>query len=180
MVAVSVHLFGSDALATEDHSNWRSNYDLIMKWVNFAILVIVLVKFTGKPIMDFLRNQKDEVALEIKKIEKEKENVSEKIKAALEAMDQSNERFENLKDRIVEQGEREKQKIIEKAHEQSQIMLEGAKRKIDSQIQQASTTIRTEMVDAAISLAFEKLPKEINEEDNQKFIRLFLNNAATP
>jgi F-type H+-transporting ATPase subunit b len=178
-VAMTVHLSGTEVLATENNGNWRPTYDLIMKWVNFGILVFVLVKFAGGPIKEFLEGRKEELALEIKKVESDKDKVLEKIKEAMQTLDESHVRFEKLKERILEQGEREKQKIIESAHQQSQIMLESAKRKIDSRIQQARKTIRMEMVDVAIALASEKIPEKITEEDSNKFIDAFLTAAAS-
>ena len=178
-VAIGLHFFGTDALAAEHSGGWRSIYDLIMRWVNFGILAFVLVKFAGVPIKEFLRGQKEKLALEIKKIEKEKEKASERIKEAIQTLEQSDVRFETLKERILEQGEREKQKIIENAKDQSRIMLEGAKRKIEYQIYRAKEAIRSEMVDEAIKLSLERLPNEITDQDNQKFIEIFLNTAST-
>jgi F-type H+-transporting ATPase subunit b len=177
-VAMSLHFLGTDALAAENNGGWRSTYDLIMKWVNFGILVFVLVKFAGGPIKEFLQGRKEEVTVEIRKIEKEKEKASERIKEAIQTLEESDVRFEKLKGRILKQGEREKQKIIENAQDQSRIMLKGAKRKIENRIYQAQKTIRSEMVDAAIELALERLPNEITNQDNQRFIEVFLDTAS--
>jgi len=177
-IAMSLHFLGTDALSAENNGGWRSKYDLIMKWVNFGILAFLLVKFAGGPIKEFLQGRKEEVAIEINKIEKEKEKASERIKEAIQTLEESDVRFEKLKGRILEQGEREKQKIIENAQDQSRIMLEGAKRKIENRIHQAKKTIRSEMVDAAIELALERIPNEITDQDNQRFIEVFLDTAS--
>jgi F-type H+-transporting ATPase subunit b len=53
-------------------------------------------------------------------------------------------------------------------------MIEDAKRKIEYQILQARNTIRSQMLDAAIDLAMERLPREITDEDNEKFIDQYI------
>lgn len=178
-VALMLHVLGYEALAGEDSGNWRSIYDLVMRWINFGILAFVLIKFGGKPLKGFLQGRKEELAREIKKVEDEKEKVENQIKEALKTIEESDIRFAELKARIIEQGEKGKQKIIEKAQTQSRIMMEGAKQKVDSQIKQAQNMLRAEMVDSAIALAIERLPEMITDEDSLKFVDIYLNSTLT-
>ena len=53
-------------------------------------------------------------------------------------------------------------------------MLQEAQRKIDDQIFQAKKAIQAELVDMAISLASKKLPSEITNADNQRFVDEYL------
>ena len=92
-------------------------------------------------------------------------------------LDESQERFAELKERIVHQGEKKKQEIVKEAHNLSEVMIEDAKRKIEYQILQARNTIRAQMLDAAIDLAMERLPREITDEDNEKFIDQYIASA---
>ena len=178
VIVLLVQGSGETALAGEKSGDWRSTYDLVMMWVNFAILAGVLVKFTATPIKDFLRDRKEQLSREIKRAEREKEKAEEKIREAVSALEQSEARFATIRQRIIDQGEREKQKIIQNAQRESKLMLEGAKRKIDSRIKQSKDVIRSELVDEAVLLAFKKLPETITAEDDQKFIDLYLSNTA--
>lgn len=173
-IAASLHLLGNEAMAAGDTGNWRNTYDLVMRWINFGILAFVLVKFGKKPLKDFLHGQRDELEREIKKIEEEKESITDKIKEIKKLLDESDIRLGKLKERIIAQGEKEKQKIIENAMAQGNIMLEGAKIKIVHRLKQAKNTFRLELIDAACALVIEKLPDEITDKDNQKFIDIYL------
>ena len=62
-----------DALATETTNDWRSTFDLVMRWVNFVIIAFVLVKFGRKPIKDFFSNRREKIDQQIKKYEQQKE-----------------------------------------------------------------------------------------------------------
>jgi F-type H+-transporting ATPase subunit b len=178
-IGLGLHFLGHDAFAAEKSSNWRPMYDLILRWINFFIIVFVVVKYGKKPIMNFLRGQKDKLAEEIHQLENEKQDAEAKIKETLRAVDESEVRFSELKDRIVQQGEKKKIEIIESAQNQSKMMLQDAKRRIDAHFLHAKSEFRAELIDRAMDMALERLPKEITPEDNDKFARLFLESALT-
>ena len=152
-------------------------YDLVLRYFNFGIIVFVFIKYAKTPLMDFLRGQKEELARELKKIEDKKKEAIDKIDVARITLEESQKRFAELKERIVHQGEKKKQEIFKEAHNLSEVMIEDAKRKIEYQILQARNTIRAQMLDAAIDLAMERLPREITDEDNEKFIDQYIASA---
>ena len=167
-------LTATDVLAADNTSNWRPIFDLVMMWVNFGIFAFIIVKYSRKPLINFLKGQKEKVDLNINRIEEKKEKISAEVRVAIDTLDENKLRMQKLKERIILQGERRKQEIIDNALLESQIMIEEAKRKIDDQILQAHKAIRAEMVDMAVSLAVKKLPAEITSADNQKFIDQYL------
>lgn len=157
---------------------WRSTYDEIMLWVNFAILAFVFYKFGKDPLMDFLRLRKEDVAYEIGVLESQKEKVTARIEETSQAITESDIRYTDLKEKILRQGERRKQEIIDEAREQSRIMMESTKDKVGSQIQQAKRRFKEEMVDAAIDRAMERLPQVITDEDNEKLLDQYMASAT--
>jgi F-type H+-transporting ATPase subunit b len=89
-------------------------------------------------------------------------------------LEEGKDRFNIIKERIIAQGEKKKEQLIEEAELQSGYMLIEAKRKVDNQIYRAQEKFRIELVDSAFDLVFERLPKEITEEDEEKLVRNFL------
>jgi len=177
-VVLSLHLLGYEAFAAEKTSSWRPTYDLIMRWVNFGIIVFLLNKYAKTPAMNFLRGQKEKLAKEIKALEDKKEDATANITETQKAVDESEDRFADLKKRIVKQGEKKKQEIIESSHKQSQLMLEDANRRIDSYLLGAKNTLKAELVDMAIDLATQRLPQEITEADGDKFIEQYMASSS--
>jgi F-type H+-transporting ATPase subunit b len=167
-----------NALAAGSTEDWRPLFDLIMRWLNFVILALVLFKFGRKPIIDFLANRREEIDYQIKKYERQKEAATESVKEVTQILNESTDRFEQIKQRIIKDGETKKQRIIEKAQEESRLMLEGAQRKIQNQIVEARNVIRSELVDAAIALAEKRLPEEITAADEQKMIEHYMEITA--
>ena len=164
---LSLHFLGHEAFAAEKASSWRPIYDLILRWINFGIIVFLLVKYAKTPLMNFLRGQKEKLAREIKRLENKKQGISANIEETLKTIDESEVRFAELKERIVRQGEKKKEVIIQTAQKQSKMMLEDGKRRIDTHFIQAKNKFRAELIDRAIDLAMERLPKEITAEDNE-------------
>lgn len=179
VLLLSLHFLGHDALAAEKSSGWRPIYDLILRWINFFIIVFVVLKYAKAPIMNFLRDQKDKVAKEIAQLENEKQAVRAKIKETLRDVEESEVRFAELKDRIIQQGEKKKTEIIESAQNQSKLMLEDAKRRVEAHFRQAKNEFRAELIDRAMGVVMERLPQEITPEDSDKFTRLFLESTLT-
>ena len=172
---LSLHFLGHEAYAAEKSSSWRPIYDLILRWINFGIIVFLIVKYGKTPIMNFLRGQKEKLAHEIKRLEDKKEGIVANVEEAHKTIDESEVRFAKLKERIVRQGEKKKEAIIQSAQNQSKMMLEDGKRRIDTHFIQAKNKFRAEMIDRAIELAMERLTKEITAEDNEKLTIEYLN-----
>jgi F-type H+-transporting ATPase subunit b len=177
-VLFALFLSGSDALAAENAENWRTTYDLVMRWVNFAIIAILLVKFAKTPVKDFLSDRKGQIEKKIKAYVQQKEAVEEKIIENQKMLADSVIRFEKIKQTIIESGERKKQQIIEDARRESKMLLDATQHKIEHQIREARNAIRAELIESAIALAEKRLPAEITAADEQKLTDLFLAGTA--
>jgi len=177
-IVIGIHLLGTEASAADNSGNWRPVFDLVMRWLNFGIIVFILVKYARTPLKDFLLSRREEVAREIEQIEEKKEAADKKIQDATRMLDESEVRFARIKERVIQEGEIKKQKIIEDAQRESKILLESTIKRIENQLLDAKRAFKSELVDMAISLAMKRLPDEITTEDNQKFTNQFLASAS--
>jgi F-type H+-transporting ATPase subunit b len=175
---VAFHLLAAEVLAADNPANWRPVFDLVMRWLNFGIIVFVLVKYARRPLKDFLLSRREELAREIEKIEQKKQEANQKIHEATQMMEESEDRFNQIKARIIREGEKRKQQIIESAHREKDILLEAATRKIENQLFEAKSAFKSELVDRAVSLAMQRLPEEITAEDERQLINQFVAGAA--
>ena len=177
-VVIGILLLGTEASAADNSGDWRPVFDLVMRWLNFGIIVFILIKYARTPLKDFLLSRREEVAREIEMVEEKKEEANKKIQDAARMLDESEVRFARVKERIIQEGETKKQKLIEDAKQESKILLESTRKKIDNQLLDAQKAFKSELVDAAISLAMKRLPDEITTEDNQNFTNQFLASAS--
>ena len=158
---------------------WRPTYDIAMRWVNFIILVAVIVKYGKEPIKDFLKLQKSDVVSEISQLEDEKARILGEIKAVKAKGIENRAHFQELKDRLSAQGEIRKQQIVEQARQQSAIMLEQAGRKMENRIVQAKAGLKMELLDMAIEQAMARLPVLITDGDNQRLLDDYMERLHT-
>lgn len=163
-----------EVLAAEGNGGWRPTYDIIMKWVNFGILVLIFFKFARRPLMNFLSDKKNEISLQIKRLEEEKDRLRQRVREAETELEENVRRLEELKERIVQTGERRKIEIIENARQESRMLLESAKQKIEGRIIRARNRLKAEMIDAAAEMALEKLPGLVTEDDNRILLEQFM------
>lgn len=167
-----------EVLAAEGGGGWRPTYDIIMKWVNFGILAFIFFKFARRPLKNFLSDKKNEISLQIKKLEDEKDRLLQRVREAETEMEENVVRLEELKQRIVQTGERRKLEIIADARQESRMIIESAKQKTEGRIIQARNRLRAEMIDAAAEMALEKLPGLVTEDDNRILLEQFMARAA--
>lgn len=177
LTVCALHLTGLPVLAEDGGGNWRSIYDTIMIWVNFAILAYVIYRYGRHPFKMFLKGQADQVSKEIEEVESRKKQIQDKIEETRREIQDSSERFERIKVRIIEEGERIKQQIIDDARRQSQNMFEQEKRKAARRLVEARNQFMSELVDTATQVAQDRLPGELTEDDHQKMLDFYMANV---
>ncbi|MFZ3048334.1 MAG: ATP synthase F0 subunit B [Desulfatirhabdiaceae bacterium] len=170
--------FMTQAFASEAGSSWRSTYDPIMKWVNFSILLFVIVKYAGPPLINFLRSQGREIERDLVRIEQEKTNVIEELKTAQQFLDDSELRISELRERILEEGRKRRQEIIAQADAEGQLMLESAAQRTQGYFQNAKKKLRHELLDEATNRAMELLPTVMTPNDREKMVTDYVSQIA--
>ena len=153
-------------------------YDMILKWLNFGILALLIVWFSRIPIKNFLSSQKEELLVEINRIESEKNQLEEKLQAAQNALKESQDRFSEIKSQIVNQGEKRRDQIIAEAQQKSAQMLDGARQKIDRMMTDAIASFRSDMVEVTMELVEKQLSQVVTEEDQQKYVDRYLSSLS--
>lgn len=173
-VIIIFPLFAQEVLAADSSNQWRPTYDLIMRYLNFGILLFLLIKFGRKPLMNFLRQRKEDLQKEINRAEEKRKEARANVEEVHRQLDESAARLEEIKQKIIKQGEIKKQAIIQNAQQESKILLQEAKRRIDSQVLNAKQTLQAQMIDEAMEIVFKKLPRHITQQDNRKFLDKYL------
>lgn len=156
----------------------RATWDLVMRWVNFLILVAVIIKYARAPLIAFLKGKRAEMAHIIEEIEEKKRLAEEKIKERQIELQASKERLKLIQERIISEGQRQKEKVIAAAQQESRMMLETAHTKIGGRIRDAHQTIRSELIELATHKALEKMPRMITDEDHDQMIRLWMEQSS--
>jgi F-type H+-transporting ATPase subunit b len=169
ILATATEAFGADASA-----NWRPTYDMVMRWLNFGILVVLFFRYGRKPLVAFFKGKSRQIQENIKTVDKEKEAIKKRINELQTERKEGRKHLQQIRDRVISQGERKKQKIIDDAKKERHLLLESAKQKIGHEITSAREKLQAEMVDRSIELAMQKLPQLMNDQDTQNSLKAYL------
>jgi F-type H+-transporting ATPase subunit b len=167
-------LVPGDALANNGFQFTRIHYDQIMRYVNFIILALVLLKFGRKPLVNFLRGQKTEVADSINRLETRKHQAEQRIAQCRRQLTHSQERLARISERIQAEGFQLKQKLIEQAQQESKMMMAAAQMKIQGYLRDAAEGLKAEILDAAVQKSINKLPSVMVGEDHDRLFNQWL------
>lgn len=146
----------------------RHNYDLLMRWVNFIILAVVIVKYGRKPLLQFLDNQKNDVTRSVNKLKEKKKEAEALVVKTQGDLDDSRERLASIKEKIIAEGQSRKEQLIAEAQNDARNMMSSAKSKVEGQMKTAYASIKAELVDMAADMALAQLPTVITAEDQEQ------------
>lgn len=175
---IGFHGPAPDALAAENSQDWRPTYDMVMMWINFVIFAAVIVKLARNPLKGFFRDQKEDIAREISRVEQSREKIATEVKEAIKKLEECDARFARIKETALQEGEKKRQEIIDDARQESRLLIEQTKVKIEHKIRETGLRLRAELVDAAVEHALQRLSKEVTAEDDRKYVDRFLNKIA--
>lgn len=149
--------------------------DLLYRYINFALLVIILVWALKKAnVKDFFSARTREIQQRLEDLKREKEEAQEKYRD----IEQRLKDFEEEKKRILAQyrqeGEAEKQKIIAEAEDRVQQILKQAEMTIQQETESAKSRLKQEMVEIAAQKAEEIIAERITEEDQDSLVNDFI------
>jgi len=166
--------FPLTALAASTGS-WRSAYDVVMMWVNFAILLGLLFKFLRKPLDQFLKSQQDAIQETLDRLENEKRRLKDEVQALQASLAARKEKTDDWHERTMQRARLERREIIESGRQEAERRLAKAHQLIEARHREARQTLRNEMVDAAIQIAtqaFSKhMPPAIEETLTDHFLK---------
>ena len=158
-------------------ADWRPTYDLVMRWVNFFILVIIIVKYARKPLGDFIAGKQREVQSDVETLEQKKTDALALKKEAEKEIEASGRKFNEIRRNIIAQGEKRKKQIIQSANREVEMLFKSVQAKIEGDIERSKRRVKSDMVDRALELAMKRLPEMMTIQDNQQMIDQFIAEA---
>lgn len=170
-------LSAGGAAAAEGEGGWRATYDLVMLWVNFAILAFFIVKYGRAPLKKFLEEESRKTAAAIRQAEEAKVRVDRELAETGKAVADSRARLAAVKARIIADGEQRRKEAIEAARREGDLLLARAQDAAAHELTEAGLRLKAELVDAAVAAALARLPAELRPEDHARLIDRFIESA---
>ena len=152
----------------------ESPWSLLFKFINFAVMLGILLKFAAKPFKDFLRNRQaaiKEKVDEADRLLKEAESLKGTYEEKLVKLDREIETFRKW---ALEEAEKEKAKILAEAHAMAGRIREQAQLAYDQELEDAMSTVRAEIARRTLVTAEQTIRQIFKEEDHNKMVDEFI------
>lgn len=157
------------------HAEVESPFTLLMRVINFLLLVALLYLLLKKPIRNFLNRRQQEVREALETAEKARDEAQVRYQEVEEKLRQAQTEMEELKRILVEQGQVEKEKIIANAKEEAEKIRREAEITASQEFKKAQVLLRQEAVELAANFAETLLRDKVDEKDHERLLQEYLN-----
>jgi F-type H+-transporting ATPase subunit b len=172
-------LFCGFAMAAGDQAHGQDRSadlkDLLYRFINFALLVIILfVALKKVGIKQFFLSRTEEIKKKLEELRRGKEQAEQKYRDLEKRLQD----FEGKKREIIEQfkaeGRAEKEKIVDEARSRVNQILEQAEATVQQEIQAARDRLKAEVLTLATRQAEEIIAREMTEKDQDRLVDDFI------
>jgi F-type H+-transporting ATPase subunit b len=153
--------------------------DLLWRTLNFAVLIIVLIKVLSKPLANGLRARQQSIKEQFSDLEERKAEADKAYRTYEEKLAAIDQEISDIIQAAVAQGEAEKERIIEDANRTAQDIKRQAEMAIQHELAQAKLQLREEVANQAVMMAEELIRKNLQETDQVKLIEDYLAKVGT-
>jgi F-type H+-transporting ATPase subunit b len=175
-VAAGLVLLSSLALASGGGADRSADLlDLLYRWINFALLAIILVVVLRKvPVKEYFTSRIEGIKQELEDLKAQREAVDHKardLEGKLRAFER--ERKEIL-DQYKADGLAEKERILAEARDRAKQILEQAEVSIQYEMQTAKERLKEEVVALAAQRAEVIIAREMTDKDQDRLVNEFI------
>lgn len=154
-------------------------WDLLWRALNFAVLVIILVKFGAKPIANMLSSRQKAIKEQFEDLEARRAEADTSYRVYEEKLAQIDQEIKKIVETAIAQGEVEKERIIADAERAAADMKRQAEMAIQHEVSAAKLMLREEVANQAVLMAEELIKKSLQSADQVKLVEEYLEKVGT-
>jgi F-type H+-transporting ATPase subunit b len=148
--------------------------EVVSPYINFAILVWLLLKYGGAAIKQFVKGRHDEVKDKVDTAERlisESEQLKRSYEQKIAGLDAEIEAFRKA---AVAEIEKEKKRILGEAQNLAGRIEEQARLAYEQEMKEALAKVRAEITRQTLELAEQRVKEEFKREDHDKLLEEFI------
>jgi len=154
-------------------------WDLLWRTLNFAVLLIVLIKVLAKPIANGLHARQKSISEQFTDLEERKVEADQAYQSYEDKLASINKEVSDIIQSAISQGEAEKERIINDANRAAEDIKRQAEMAIQHELTEAKLKLREEVANQAVVMAEELIRKNLQEADQVKLIEDYLEKVGT-
>ncbi|MBU0910441.1 MAG: F0F1 ATP synthase subunit B [Proteobacteria bacterium] len=148
--------------------------DLGWRVMNFAALMVILIKFLKKPLVDALKGRQQGIAAEFEDLETRRADAERNYKEYEARLAGIDDELKGMVEKAIAQGQVEKARIIEEANRAAEGIKRQAEMVVQNEIAEAKRRLKTEVADQATIMAEEIIKKNLQDTDQNKLVEDYL------
>lgn len=147
---------------------------LLFKFINFAILVAIIIKFAGKPLKGFLRQRHEAVKEKIERAEHVLKEAGETKQLYEEKLSRLEAEIQSFRKGVVGEMEKERKKILEEARALAARIREQAELAYGQEMKEALAKVRAEIAERTIKIAEQRVLQTFGKDDHERMVEEFI------
>jgi F-type H+-transporting ATPase subunit b len=147
---------------------------LLIQFINFAILLAVILKFASKPLKEYLKKRHDLVKDRINEAERRAEEALEAKLRYEERLAGLEAEIERFRASVLEAMEKERARVLDEAQELAARIREQARLAYEQEMKEALEKVRAEVVGQTIRAATAQLRDVFRKEDHDRLVEEFV------
>ena len=160
-----------------DHETDRSAdlLDLLYRFINFTLLVIILVIVIKKArLTDYLSLRSEDIRKKLEDMKREKEDAEKRYRDMEDRVRDFEAKRSDLLEEYKKEGVAERDRIIDEAREKAKQIIAQSETILEQEILSVRNRLKQEIVEMAMEQAKELIQKEINQKDHENMIDEFI------
>ena len=142
--------------------------------MNFAALMVILIKFLKKPLVDSLKGRQQNIAAEFEDLESRRSDAERNYKEYEARLAGIDDELKDMVQKAIAQGQVEKERIIEEANRAAEGIKRQAEMAVQNEIAEAKRRLKTEVAEQAAVMAEEIIKKNLQDADQNKLVEDYL------
>ena len=161
-------------------SSFRKIWDLVWLFINFFILMFVLVKYGRKPITEFISKYGSDIDKDLESTKALLAKAEEEFRQGEDKLAELDKKIEELEELTKTQAERARDKILEDAEVGSKLIISQARDLAGTEIKKARAAAKAELVEMALEEAEKKIREQLLPEDEERIINEYMDHITSP
>ena len=152
----------------------ESLWSIALKFLNFGVLLAILIKFAGKPLKTYLVNRHNAIKEKIEETNRMLDEAEKLKRTYEEKLARLDEEIATFKKTIMGEVENEKAKIVAEAAQFASKMKEQARLTYEQELKEVKNKIKEDIAQLTIEGAGKLIAEKISKPDHEKMIEDFI------
>ncbi|MFL5307011.1 MAG: hypothetical protein ACJ8F1_17475 [Polyangia bacterium] len=152
---------------------------LALQLLNFAVLIVILVKFGGPAINKALSARHQQLKADLAAAETARAEAEARLARHEARLAKLEQEIADIQSGVKQEAEAEKARLIALAEERAKRIREETTFALDQQVKEAEANLRREVALAAVQVAEQIVRQSMNAGDQQRMVDTFVTDVGT-